>query len=249
MKVEESRCVYVLYNPQTGLTKVGSSGNPANRKSQVEAACGCKLDLIYQSRHLVCPVVYEQTVQGLLYEHRTIGEWFKIETPQDAVALIEKEIAGATEDPVVEYYKTGVTITKIAHEYNVSRQAILAKLKKYGVYDSNGKIHEKIDQAPNPLFKTKFTPSEGRAQHISTIEDKYDDTMYLDGEEPELPLHNLKREEPNINFNGEWYQVAIFKDGEFIYAYTRDIAKARAYVQGVRALYYANGTKNPQKVG
>ena len=245
MKVEESRCVYVLYNPQTGLTKIGSSGNPSNRQSQVEAACGCKLDLIYQSRHLICPVAYEHTVQGLLFDHRTIGEWFKLENPREAIAIIEREIEGATEDPIVENYKMGHTISKIAHEYNVSRQAILARLKKYGVYDSNGNIHEKIDQKPNPLFKTKFTPSEGAPQYISTVEDKYDDTMYLDGVEPNLPLHNLKRIEPNLNYNGEWYQIAIFKDGEFIYAYTKDINKARAYVQGVRALYYANGTRKP----
>jgi len=211
----------------------------------VEAACGCKLDLIYQSRHLICPVAYEHTVQGLLFDHRTIGEWFKLENPREAIAIIEREIEGATEDPIVENYKMGHTISKIAHEYNVSRQAILARLKKYGVYDSNGNIHEKIDQKPNPLFKTKFTPSEGVPQHISTVEDKYDDTMYLDGVEPNLPLHNLKRIEPNLNYNGEWYQIAIFKDGEFIYAYTKDINKARAYVQGVRALYYANGTRKP----
>ena len=239
MKIDEGRCVYVVYSPLMKLTKIGASENVETRKCQLELACGHPLVLIYASKHLICAEKYEVETHNEFKEYRKIGEWFDIEDHEKVIAFIKNAILSATEDPIIENYKKGISITKLAMEFQVTRQAILARLKKYGVYDNKGHIYERL-----VLNTSQVIPKEIEKQHISTIEDKYDDTMYLDGEEPTLPLKGLKRIEPNINSNGEWFQVSFFKDGEFIYSYTRDIIKARAYVQGVRAGDYANQNKH-----
>jgi len=242
MKIEDGRCIYVLYNPTSKLTKIGVSDNVKARKSAIEQACGCPLDLMYFSKHLLCAEKYETEVHVKFKNYRKLGEWFDILDHISVIEEIADTIKTATEDPIVETYKKGMSITRIAEEYQVTRQAILARLKKYGVYDSNGHIYERDPNSiPNLKPQPRATPPrENKYQHISTIDDKYDDTTFLDGEKPILPLKNLKRIEPNLNSNGEWFQISLFKDGEFIYSYTKDINKARAYIQGVRAVAYSN---------
>lgn len=242
MKIDEGRCVYALYNPITDLTKVGVTDNVAKRQYALELACGCRLKLLYNSKHLLCGDTYEAIAHDILSKYRTLGEWFKLPSTDMAINAIKEATKNATDDYIVENYKKGASITKMAEEYNVTRQAILARLKKYGVYDNNGKIYEKHPDAiyQQPPKRNKTNPSE----HIADIDESYDDTVYLDGVIPQLPLKNLKRIEPNINSNGEWHQISIFKDGEFIYSYTQDINKARAYIQGVRAINFAENTNN-----
>jgi hypothetical protein len=237
MKIEGGRCVYVIHNPILKITKIGASDNPEKRKHDLELACGCELILCYSSKFLLCAEKYEIDAHNKFNAQRTMGEWFNI-TPERAIETIERIVQTATSDPVVELYRKGVPITKIAEEYEVTRQAILAKLKKYGVYDNTGKIYERDPTTVKPtrIGTATLEPKENKFLHISEVKDIDDDTMFLDEEKPTLPLKNLKRLETNINFNQEWYQVSFFRDGEFIYAYTKDLTKARAYVQGIRAI-------------
>jgi predicted DNA-binding protein YlxM (UPF0122 family) len=244
MKIDEGKCIYVLFNSITNYTKIGVTDNIEFRIKTLENGCGCPLELIYTTRHLVCAEKYEIDIHAELSVYRKLGEWFELPTPNFAVPIIENITKEATGDWVVDNYKKGMPISKIAQEYEVTRQAILARLKKYGVYDSKGQIYEHNPNVVRTVIPAKTLPKNNESQHISTIDDSFDDTVYLDGEIPKLPLTNLKRVEPNINSNKEWYQISIFKDGEFIYAYTRDINKARAYVQGVRAADYTYSVNN-----
>lgn len=244
MKIDEGKCIYVVFNPLTNLTKIGVTDNVETRKATLESGCGCPLELIHTTKHLVCGGKYEVDVHAELEAYRKIGEWFELPSPSYAIGVIDNIIKDATGDNIVDNYKKGMPISRIAQEYEVTRQAILARLKKYGVYDSKGHIYEVNPSAIKTSFPSKIKPKTNPTQHISTVDDSFDDTVYLDGEIPSLPLKNLKRVEPNINSNGEWYQVSLFKDGEFIYSYTRDINRARAYIQGVRAgCYMENITK------
>ncbi|MBP7509390.1 MAG: GIY-YIG nuclease family protein [Prolixibacteraceae bacterium] len=243
MKIDEGKCIYVLFNSITKYTKIGITDNIESRITSLENACGCPLELIYKTKHLICAEIYESNIHATLSEYRKKGEWFELPSPNHAVDIVEAAIKEATSDVLVENYKKGYSISSMAKEYQVSRQAILARLKKYGVYDAKGQIYEVTPNACKTAFITQLGKKDNKAHHISTVDESSDDTIYLDGEVPDLPLRNLKRIEPNINSNGEWYQVSMFKDGEFIYSYTRDINKARAYIQGVRAAEYADTTK------
>lgn len=237
MKIENGRCVYLMFNPLTKLTKIGVSDNVEARKTSLEMASGCRLEIIYTTKHLLCGEKYEADAHKALSQYRVLGEWFNLPSHKDAIATIESLVSSATEDLIVENYKKGMSISNIARDYEVTRQAILARLKKYGVYDANGHIYERDPLTINPNSIIK--PKANTVQHISTIDDAFDDLTYLDGEIPELPLKNLKRLEPNINYNGEWYQISIFRANEFIYSYTRDINKARAYLQGIKTVDFA----------
>jgi predicted DNA-binding protein YlxM (UPF0122 family) len=239
MKIDEGRCVYILYNPITQLTKIGMSDNIDARKSSLESACGCPLELIHKTKHLLCGEKYELDAHRMLKEYRKLGEWFSLPNHQIGIDVVNLVIKDATEDVIVENYKKGVSITKIAEDYEVTRQAILARLKKYGVYDNKGRIFEREPSTVKPIVQPiKVKERVNVAQHISTVDEAYDDLTYLDGEIPNLPLKNLKRAEPNLNYNGEWYQISLFKEGSFIYAYTKDLIKARAYLQGVKTVDY-----------
>lgn len=237
MKIEKGRCLYVVYNPLLKITKIGASDNPERRRHELSLCVGCELTLTYSSKFLLCAEKYEVDVHRELDSQRTLGEWFSI-TPEKAVETIEKAIQTATNDPMVELYRKGISITKMAEQYEVTRQAILARLKKCGVYDNAGRIYEK-DPATIKTIRVGSNvvqPKENKSLHISEVKDIDEDTMFLDKEKPILPLSKLKRTEPNISFNGEWYQIAFFREGEFIYAYTKDLTKARAYLQGLKAI-------------
>jgi hypothetical protein len=243
MKIDEGKCIYVLFNSITNYTKIGITDNIEKRTSALEGACGCPLKLIYKTKHLICAEKYEFDIHNQLSQFRKIGEWFELPSVDNVIDIVNDTIKDATNDILVENYKKGYSISSLAKDYQVSRQAILARLKKYGVYDSNGQIYEITPNANKTTFIAPPKIKDNKTQHISTVDDSSDDTIYLDGEVPILPLRNLKRIESNINFNGEWYQVSLFKDGEFIYSYTRDVNKARAYVQGVRAVSYTDSIK------
>jgi len=45
---------------------------------------------------------------------------------------------------------------------------------------------------------------------------------------------NMKRLEPNINYNGEVYEVYVYKEGKFEYCYCEDIEKARFILQSLK---------------
>jgi len=237
MKIEEGRCVYVIYNPTNNLVKIGASENPEKRKYNLELACGCRLSLTYASKYLLCAEKYEFDVHETFKGKRMIGEWFNV-TAEEAIKAIKKTVMGATEDQIVEKYKKGNTITRIAKENGVTRQAILARLKKYGVYDKNGDLYEKYPKSPiYTLLKSSDRQSPLKTtpiQNIVNISDNDGGDMFLDEDHPKLPLKNLKRLESNINYNEEWYQVNIFVDKEFIYAYTKNIEKARDYIAQVK---------------
>jgi hypothetical protein len=60
-------------------------------------------------------------------------------------------------------------------------------------------------------------------------------TESLDEESPSLPLFKLKKIEPNISFDGEWYQTSFYSQGEFKHAYTKSIDKARTHIQHLKS--------------
>lgn len=217
MKLNKSQCLYVMHNPELNITKIGITENLNTRKSTLETACGCRLTLVYNSIYILDARLYEIRVHHKLSHKRKLGEWFYT-TPEDAIKIIESVIVGATEDPIVVAYRNGNSISKIAEHNNVSRQAIIHRLTDYGIKANPKQPPEEIIAVVETYKGIKEVPP----------------TVFLDDTKPDFPVKNLKRAEPNINFNGEWFQVSTYKNGNFSYAYTKDIQKAREYLKSLK---------------
>lgn len=250
-----SACLYVIYNPLTKLTKVGMSENVKKRKKDLESASGMPLELKYTTEYLLCPNRYETDAHIKLHEFRKFGEWFDVD-PELAIRAIECVISDATEDPIIEQYKKGDSISSIARHAHLTRQAILARLKSYGLYNSNGKISEQMPiqyVKGRDMFVSKVIDERewdvtniidinqipnrktGNADNERPAEGKKENSIFLDDTKPSLPLKGLKRFESNVNFNGEWYQAFVYCDGAFTYAYSQNINKVRQFIVEIKA--------------
>jgi len=209
MKLNGTQCVYVIYNPELNITKIGISDNVSVRKTALEASCGCRLTLHYNTKHIINARDYEMKIHDRLSDKRKLGEWFNI-LPEEAIEVVKEITNSAKEDPIIIKYKNGDSISKIADYYNVSRQAIIYRLRDYGIK----KVKEVIERTIAEPIKPKMNC-----------------INYLDEEKPLLPLHKLKRLGPNIYFNEEWYQVNMYYNGSFIYAYSKNIDKANDFIK------------------
>lgn len=228
MKLIQSQSVYVIYNPSLNITKIGISINVNKRKCILECACGCELLLHYNTMHIYEAEKIEIKAHEYFKDKRKKGEWFNI-SPCDAEEKIKELIVNAIIDPMVTDYLAGVSITKIAEERNVSRQAILLRLSYYGyreILESNNTRKKRSWKAIPEKCPANINCIEER---LIISEPKKEENIFLDNKLPLLPVTKLKRIEPNINFNGEWYQIVKYINGCFYYAYTQDLIKAREF--------------------
>ena len=93
------------------------------------------------------------------------------------------------------------------------------------------------DEIPLPELKDKQKTTEINVQQNTSIisEDGKDVINSL----PEIfdqkqGYKNMKRVEPNINYNGEIYEVYVYKEGKFEYCYCDNIDKARFILQSLK---------------
>lgn len=232
MKLGNSQAIYVIYNPDFNITKIGISDNVEKRRVSLQGACGCELLLHYNTKHVFNAKIHEEEAHKKLADKRRVGEWFNI-TPEEATNVVKSVISEAVGDPIIENYINGSSISQIAKDNNVSRQAIISKLKYYGYYSTT----EIMVSRPHKGDKCRITPMimPDNPKILPKPNKKITDpNTFLDEEKPTLPIGRLKRMEPNINFNGKWYQISTYRNGEFFYAYTKDIEKAREYVKEIK---------------
>jgi hypothetical protein len=235
MKLNRSQAVYVIYNPDFNITKIGISDNVNKRKKDLQNACGCELLVHYNTAHIFNADAFEIQAHKKLAEKRRIGEWFNC-TPEEAEIVVKDIVQKAISDPIIDAYINGVTISKIAQDHGVTRQAILSRLTEYGykekpqeLYD-NRKSWEKYGTYISTPKEESIKTSPTQEIEVPIIEAN----SFLDEEKPKLPITGLKRIEPNLNFNGEWYQVSKYINGAFFYAYTKDVNKARAHIKQIK---------------
>ena len=227
MKLGRIQRVYVIHNQEFGITKIGISDDPYNRMGALSAECGCELTLCFHSDPLDDALRYERLAHNVLASKRKKGEWFNI-SPEEAIKVVTDIIKDAETDPILAQHRIGTSISKIAKDFNVSRQAIIYRLQMLGVKskdirevmtDEILKIDSKYIYPQVPILKKP-------TRHNVVVLD----------EKPPKGSSGFKRLEPNLYFNGEWYQISIFKDGKFNYSYTKDIEKAREYITNIEKL-------------
>ena len=74
--------VYLIFNKETGLTKIGISTNVKNRKRNLENSCGVKLELLLHATMEADYSPKAADVEKYLHRHfskkRKVGEWFNL---------------------------------------------------------------------------------------------------------------------------------------------------------------------------
>lgn len=215
MKLDKSQAVYVIYNPILNITKIGISENINRRKQILECECGCRLSISYNTNHITGAIYFEELIHDRLKDKRGIGEWFNI-SPEEAIEVVKDIIKDAKTDIILSSYKEGKSISQIAEDNNVSRQAIIWRLRHNGLYNDKRTIIIPKEKAIDIPVQNK------------PIEELND--IYIGDNKPIGVIKGLKRIEPNINYNGEWYQGSIYYNSKFHYIYSKDINKIKEYI-------------------
>lgn len=230
MKLGSSQSLYVVFNPELNITKVGISTNVQARLSAMRADSGCDLQLIYYSDPISAATVFEGRAHEILADKRKLGEWFNID-PQEAVEVVKGVIKDATIDSIVIEHLSGRTITDIARDRGVTRQAIISKLKTYGVY-GRGR-YRNIGVVPFSVRRESAPPSPAPPKPAPSYPEGWGDVKMLEGSRH---LGKLDRVAPNIYSDGTGYRIKIYLPGRgWIEAATNNLDRAKAYAEYLKA--------------
>lgn len=214
MFLEKSQVVYLIYNPELNITKIGIASNVNNRFCGLRVASGCDLELYYHSTPIVNAAVVEKIMHRLYEQDRKLGEWYYTDREVLKAKLISTIADLGTNDKVVSQYLHGLSITEIAHANNVTRQAILRKIKALGV------------EGKQDGEKT----AEGEAHH-------YDDSVYLDIKKEHKAAFLYKKIEPNLYKSEKYYKVSIYagkKLNDRYFMLESDARKCLAYFKNLK---------------
>lgn len=132
--------VYVVYNSELNITKIGKTRNIKQRLIALSAASGCELTVIYTTNPLLDYSRIEiETHKKFKDKRRFYGEWFNIEA-MSAVMFISKIVNDEKEHPISKMYREGIGTSELAIKYSVSRVYIINLLKSWGVYQEKKTI-------------------------------------------------------------------------------------------------------------
>ena len=74
--------IYLLFNKETGLTKIGITTNMRERKRNLQNSCGAKLELLacaqMEPDYSPRAADIEKYIHGCFSEKRKVGEWFSL---------------------------------------------------------------------------------------------------------------------------------------------------------------------------
>jgi len=132
-----NQCVYVIYNKEYDITKIGISQNPETRLIELETGAGCELVIKHQTMPLMNARQIEKLCHKHFKPHHKRGEWFYID-PARVIEYIKTLTLHY--DEITNMYMNNKTITEIADKYDVTRQAIIKRLKEYGIHKEHKPI-------------------------------------------------------------------------------------------------------------
>ena len=182
MKLNKIQSVYVIYNPELNITKIGIASNVKERLSNLSCSAGCDMELKYNTVPIANAPTIEQMSHNKFNEHRKKGEWFKID-PQDAIRYLESIENCFIEDHIISDLQRNESISSLAKRYNVSRQAIMRRVKKFN-YHSTSNNKEKKQSEMNivgfisditkyrRIGKNKYKDKDGNIKYIAYINGK-----------------------------------------------------------------------------
>lgn len=134
MKLQQAKSVYIIYNPEFNITKIGISFNAKDRMSSIMSHSGCQVELRYRTKDYTNAEMIERTMHEHFKANRKLFEWFYGDPQVMIDKLKEYEQEFGVTDRIAERYCNGETIKKLAGDNNVSRQAIIKRLKRSGLH-------------------------------------------------------------------------------------------------------------------
>lgn len=168
MKLSSGQSVYVIYNPELKITKVGVSCDIRARISTLRADSGCLLELKYNTTLISNAKYVENKVHEYFKDQHKIGEWFHA-NHEDIIRYLNELEEHFTDDIIIADMRRLNNVSAVARAHNVSRAAILKRLKRAGFkfYDDKpdflGVLHvDIVDVEPKEQKKIKPKDVDGK---------------------------------------------------------------------------------------
>lgn len=76
--MSKRKLLYIIYNPQLEITKIGITDNIVRRRRQLECSSGVSLELYYTTKPLVRAALIEKSLHSYFNNNRQEGEYFAI---------------------------------------------------------------------------------------------------------------------------------------------------------------------------
>lgn len=213
MFLEKSQVVYLIYNPELKITKIGIASNVNTRFAQLKMSSGCNLELYYHSIPLINASIVEKVLHKIYEPDKKLGEWYYTDRDILKNKLITTVEELGTNDKVVGDYLTGLSITEIAQANNVTRQAILRKIKALGVLGRQDGDRQIKDENVN-----------------------YDDAVYVDIKKEYKAAFLFKKIEPNLYASKTHFKISIYAQKKMIERFFKlesDARKCLEYFKGL----------------
>ena len=134
MKICKAKSVYAIMNPENNRIKIGIAYNVKTRLISLESGAGCKLEIINNTHPILFAEQAERDTHKLFKDKRYFGEWFNITREEANDCINNIKLKYALDDMVRAYLKQNMSIVDIAEKYGVTRQAVVKRLKQYGIY-------------------------------------------------------------------------------------------------------------------
>lgn len=169
MKITKASCMYVILNPELNIVKIGISENPQKRLESLSYACGCALKLSYNTLPLKNARKNEAKCHEEFRDKRRIGEWFDVSVVSAVKYVKELEASIDIDIFVSKYISEKKSLVEIASEYKVTRQAVVKRLKTYGIYREKTKpIFAKLIKTESVVDIMHDTTSDGGHREIES---------------------------------------------------------------------------------
>lgn len=128
MAFKKNKCVYVMYNEDYGLTKIGISNNPKKRLATIKTATGCDVKLYEHTFPLINYADIEIFLHLEFGESRVRGEWFKI---NPYVICENIKALPLVDDEFSKLFKEGASIEEMASELDMKEEDVIDMIKDF----------------------------------------------------------------------------------------------------------------------
>jgi len=141
MNNNPSRAIYICKNIEVpNMIKIGISSDICRRINMIETTTGFRMNLEYNTPGLYNASELEKKIHVKFEEYRKRGEWFSISNISMIIEYVDNLVSNQGKiESISQQYMNGKTIAFIAFYHQVTRQAILDKLRGFNIYKNTHK--------------------------------------------------------------------------------------------------------------